>query len=255
MRVITIANQKGGVGKTTTAVNLSAAWGAMGKRVLLIDLDPQASATRWLGVEPDDGLLEVFGGDFGLLQQLPQASSASGVECVPASPDLVGADGDLARVPYKEKRLQKAVEQLPSRWDFVVIDTPPALGILAFNALGAAQELIAPVEVSTMALAGLADLMATVEVVREEQNPALKISGLLLCRYDGRTRLAQEVSERLRDRFPELVLDALIRESVRLKEAWSHKQPIGQYDPGGAGDLDYKAAAIELLERGAVDGS
>lgn len=249
IRTIAITNQKGGSGKTTTAVNLAAALAEKGEKVLLLDLDPQASASSWLGVEDGGrGLLEVLTAG-GKLEELVRETTALGVELVPSSSWLVGAERALAGEVGAELVLRKAIGRLPARWDFLLLDCPPSLGLLAVNALAAVGEVLVPVEARTMALRGLADLLRTVEVVRERINPGLEISALLLCRVDRRTRLALDVEESLRAKFGKLVLRAVVRENVRLAEAPSFKQPITTYAPSSTGAEDYREAAAEWLRR------
>lgn len=254
MRRIAVTNQKGGSGKTTTAVNMGAALGEAGRRVLVIDLDPQASATGWLGVkEGGRGLLDVFteGRDLGALVQ---PTESPGVDVVPASAWLVGVDKALAGEVGAETILRRALERLPQRWDFVLVDCPPSLGLLAVSALAACPEVLVPVETRVMALAGLAGLVQTVERVRDRLNPQLQLAGLLACRVDARTRLSQDVVGTLRERFAADVFKTVIRENVRLAEAPSFGKPITQYDPRSAGAEDYRAAAAELVARGRKDG-
>lgn len=248
MRSLAILNQKGGSGKTTTAVSLAAALGELRKRVLLVDLDPQASASAWLGVQEEGrGLLEVFTAN-GNLAALARDTDVQGVSVVPSSGWLSNVERALAGEVGAEVVLQKAFRQLPARWDFVLVDCPPALGLLAVSALAAVREVLVPVEAHVMALSGLASLMRTVEVVRERLNPDLHVSGILACRV-SRTRLSREVLESLRATFGRLVLRAVVRENVKLAEAPSHARPITTYDTHSHGAEDYRAAARELLKR------
>lgn len=249
-RTLAFFNQKGGSSKTTAAVNVAAALGEKGKRVLVIDLDPQASASSWLGVKDGGrGLFEVFT-DSGSLAGLVQKTTAPGVELVPSSSWLVGVERALAGEPGAETILRRAVSHLPrDGWDFLFFDCPPSLGLLAVSALVAAREVFVPVEASTLALGGLAALLQTVERVRERLNPDLLVSAILLSRVDSRTRLSRDVEERLRDRFGKLVLRSTVRETVRLREAWSFSKPINQYASRSPGAEDYRAVAAELLKR------
>lgn len=246
MRTIAIVNQKGGSGKTTTAVNLAAALHARGKAVLLLDLDAQASATAWLGgVDERRGLLDIFAGQ-GALADLIRATAA-GVDLIPASTWLVGVERALAGEVGAETILRRALEALPARrWSYLLIDCPPTLGILTVNALAAAREVLVPVEAHVMALTGLAQLLQTVGIVRERLNHALEITGILACRVN-RTRHAQEIVEQLKAKFGRVVFDVAIRENVRLAECPSFGQPIIAYDPRCNGAEDYRQLAAEVI--------
>ncbi len=249
-RLIACVNQKGGSGKTTTSVNLAAALGEKGRKVLLIDLDPQASATNWLGItEGGRGLLDVFI-DKGNIFDLVTQTSAPGVEIVPSSPWLVGVEKSLAGEVGAEIILRTRLhERSLERWDYVLIDCAPTLGVLTVSAMTAAHEILVPVEAHVMALSGLAQLLKTVEVVKERLNPELDISGILACRVDARTRHALEIVEQLRERFGDVFYQTLIRENVRLAEAPSFGQPITQYDSRSAGAKDYRALADEVMSQ------
>jgi chromosome partitioning protein len=250
MRTFAIANQKGGSGKTTTSVNLAAALGEKGRRVLLIDLDPQHSATAWFGVSNSGkGVLGIFV-DQGNMADFIQEAGVSGVDLVPSSTWLMGVEKMLASEVGAETILRRHLERLsPDRWDYVLIDCPPTLGILTVNALAAARELLVPVEAHVMALGGLAQLLRTVEVVQERLNPELQLSGILACRVDARTRHAREVVEQLRERSGDLVYRTVIRENIRLAECPSFGQPITLYDPKSAGAADYRALAEEIISQ------
>ena len=241
-------NQKGGSAKTTTVVNLAAALAALGKKVLVVDLDPQANATSWLGVADGKGVFEVLTGEKKLLE-LVKPSSSAGVDAVPASSWLAGAERTLAGEVGSELVFREALERLPAKWDVVLVDCPPALGLLSVSALAACGEVLIPCEAHTMALSGLAGLVQTLERVRERLNPELMLSGIVACRVDGRTKLSEEVVATLRERFGNDVLRAVVRENVRLAEAPSFAKSIFDYDPNSTGAKDYAAVAKELLAR------
>lgn len=250
MRVIAIVNQKGGSGKTTTAVNLAAALGERGRRVLLLDLDPQASASTWYGKkDPGRGLLEVFT-DGRDLASLVQNTEVPEVFIVPASSWLVGIEKALAGEVGAETILRKRVGDLPAgKWHYILIDCPPTLGALTVNGLAAVEEVLVPVESHVMALNGLVQLIQTVNAVKERLHPPLDIAGILACRVDARTRHALEVVEQLRERFPRLVYRTIIRENVRLAECPSFGVPITKYDPSSFGTEDYRALAREVIKQ------
>ena len=249
MKTLAVTNQKGGSGKTTTAVNLAAALGERGLRVLLVDLDPQASASAWLGVKDGGrGLLDVLTSNVHLSDVVHQ-TAAKGVELVPASSWLASAEKALAGEPGAELVFRKALRRLPGRWDYVLVDCPPALGLLTVSALAAVEEVLVPVELSPMVLAGVARLVETVDLIRDRLNPELELAHLLACRVDARTNLARDIVQALREGFGEKVLDAVVRESVRIREAWGYGQPVTVYDPAGAGAEDYRAVAAELVKR------
>lgn len=261
MRAIAIMNQKGGVGKTTTAVNLSAALAEQGRRVLLIDLDPQAHATLHLGVTLRDGEVSVYDVLVG-----PQgfAEVWRPIEphlwLVPAHLDLAAAEVELADVEHRETILRDKWSQVPAEFDFLVVDCPPSLGVLTLNALTMVQEVFLPMQPHFLALHGLSKLLRTVELVRQRMNPQLRLSGVLLCMYDANTRLASEVSQDVaaffeRSRAGHAVAAAAglfhtrIRRNVRLAEAPSFGQTILQYAPTSHGAEDYRALAKEVLKQ------
>ncbi|MBW1990745.1 MAG: ParA family protein [Deltaproteobacteria bacterium] len=248
MRKFAIANQKGGSGKTTTAVNLAAALGEAGRRVLVVDLDPQHSATAWLGVrDTGRGLYDLFVGD-GDLSRVITSTGVPGVDLAPSSPWMVGVERILVGEVGAEQILRRNLAKLPAdTWDYVLVDCPPTLGLLTVNALAAVQEVLVPVEAHVMALTGLAHLLHTVEVVRERLNNDLRVSGILACRVDARTRHAREVVEQLREHNGELVYRTVIRENIRLAECPSFAQPITRYDSKSSGAADYRALAQEII--------
>ncbi len=249
MRIVAVTNQKGGSGKTTTAVNVAACLADRRQRVLLVDLDPQGNASSWLGVPPptDRGLADVFTAD-ARLDELVTDTPVNQLQIVPASPFLLGVERAVAGEPGAEMILRRAVEQLPDRFDWLLIDCPPSLGLLTLSAFVAADELLVPVEAHILALEGLAGLMQTVERVRERLRPELRVGGIVACRV-SRTRLAREVVEQLRERFGDLVLQTVIRENIKVAEAPSWHQPITAYAPASNGAADYRAVVGELLQR------
>lgn len=262
LRRIAIANQKGGTAKTTTTVNLAAAAAELGMPVLVLDLDPQGNASRWLGFTPPPpdtsrGLLDVLAPERGCVVTLEDlilpSPAASGVDVVPSSPWLATAETALSREPGGELQLARALEQLPERWGLVLMDCPPTLGKLSLSALAAAEEVLVPVETTAMPLEGVEALQDTIELVRERLNPELRILAVLPSRVDRRTRLAVDVVNALRERFGELVLDVEISASVRLAEAPSHQQPITTYAPGSTSADQFLrlARTLELTAVGA----
>lgn len=247
-RILAISNQKGGSGKTTTAVNLGAALGEKRKRVLLVDLDPQASVTAWFGVKDvERGIYDCLV-DNTRIESITCKTAASGVDVVPASIWLVGVEKALAGEVGAETILKRRLSET-SGYDYILLDCPPSLGLLTVNALTAAGELLIPVETHVMALAGLAHLIRTFEHVKERLNPGLRLAGILACRADFRTRHTQDVIDQLRKRFPKETLTTIVRENVRLAEAPSFGQPITQYDTESHGALDYRALAREIVKQ------
>jgi chromosome partitioning protein len=249
VRVLAVVNQKGGSGKTTAAVNLAAALAEQERRVLLLDLDPQASATHWYRLEESGrGLLELLTGGDGNFSQLVRPTAVPELSMLPSSSWLMAADRILAGEEEAELHLGRHLEALePETWDYVMMDCPPNLGALTVNALAAAREVLIPVETHVLPLHGLAQLLETIEVVRERLNPELEVSGILACRVDRRTRLAREIVEDLRERFGDLVYETVIRENVRLAECPSFGKPILQYARRSAGAEDFRALASEVI--------
>lgn len=246
-RIIAIANHKGGAAKTTTAVNLAAGIAKRGHRVMLLDMDPQGNASSWLGGTGDTSVYSILTESRTIESQLAK-STVQGLSLVPASQRLAGADrilsGELAAETTLKRRLDDADL---SQWDYVIIDTPPALNLLTINALTAADEVLVPVEAHVLALSGVAQIVSTVGQVQSRLNPKLKIAGFLLCRFDPRTRHGAEVRERLSAKFGDQVLTTIIRENIRLAEAPSFCEPIETYAPTSQGAADYGALAAEII--------
>lgn len=247
--IVSLVNQKGGVGKTTTAVSLAVGLGRRGQRVLLIDLDPQANATSALGVNGNDSA----GVYDAILDETPMTDcivhvEAEGIDLVPSSAELSGAEVELVPVIARERRLSNAIDTIKDRYDWVLIDCPPSLGLLTINALSASGSVIIPVQCEYMALEGLSRLMETLDLVKRNLNPSLHVLGVVLTMFDARTRLAQQVVDEVRNHFPQ-TFTTIIPRSVRLSEAPSHGQSIFNYDQGGRAATAYDAVASELLER------
>jgi chromosome partitioning protein len=249
--VLAVANQKGGVGKTTTAVNLGASIAGAGYPTLLVDLDPQCNATVALGLAKDitPNVYECLSGEL----TLADAAIATGIEhlnIVPSTLDLAGATVELPRIPGSEGILRGRLGAIRERYLFTLLDCPPSLGPLTVNALVAADKVLVPVQTEYFALEGLAQLLDTLKLVQRELNPRLIIGGMLLTMHDGRTRLARDVEREVREHFPELVFDTVVPRNVRLGEAPSFGVPITQHAPHSAGSAAYLKLAKEVASRG-----
>jgi chromosome partitioning protein len=250
MRTIAIVNQKGGSGKTTTAVNLAAALAEAGKKVLLIDLDPQGSASLWYGFkEKAFGLYDVFVQD-NKFENVIEKTEIERLHIAASSPLLAGVEKALAKLASPEKILKEKIANLPSHpWDYVLIDCPPTLGVLSLNALTFAKEVLVPVEAHVMALHGLVQLLKTINTVKQKLNPQLQIAGILACRVDHRTKHSSEVLQQLKTRFESKVYQTVIRENIKLAEAPLHLKPITLYDKNSKGSKDYRELAKELINQ------
>jgi len=250
--VYAIANQKGGVGKTTTAVNVAACIAEAGYETLLVDVDPQGNATVGLGMPRDGeqpGLYEVLGGDVDAADALRE-TSVERLSLLASTPDLAGATMELPRLAGSEGRLRDALAGVRERFAFTLLDCPPSLGPLTVNALVAADRVIVPVQTEYFALEGLAGLLDTLSLIQRELNPRLTVAGMLLTMHDSRTKLAQDVEAEVRKHFPALVFDTVIPRNVRLGEAPSFGRPVIHHDPHCAGSEAYFALAKEVASRG-----
>ncbi|HET7734962.1 MAG TPA: ParA family protein [Nocardioidaceae bacterium] len=260
-RVMVVANQKGGVGKTTTTVNMAAALAQLGQRVLVIDLDPQGNASTALGIEHQRGVPSSYD---ALVEGAPLADivqkspEVDGLFVVPATIDLAGAEIELVSVVARENRLRKAIHGYSAvfgegedRLDYVLVDCPPSLGLLTLNALVAGDEMLIPIQAEYYALEGVGQLLETVNLVKANLNPTLSISTILLTMFDARTRLSAGVADEVREHFGDQVLKTAIPRSVRVSEAPSYGQTVITYDPGSPGALSYMEAAREMVSKGA----
>jgi len=256
-RVYTFANQKGGVGKTTTAVNIGDYLTTRGHSVLIVDVDPQANATSSLGMRPHQSkpggeqwtVYDALAGTAPVAKTI-RTTRRPRLHVVPSSPSLAGAEVELVDMPGRENRLCQALEPVLQLYDYVIIDTPPSLGLLTVNALTATQAgVIIPVQCEYLALEGLGQLVHTISLVRDSLNPQLTIAGVALTMYDGRTRLSQEIAREVRKFFPEKVFDTIVPRNIRLSEAPSFGETIFTYSPDSAGALAYAALTEELLAR------
>jgi chromosome partitioning protein len=250
-RVVAIANQKGGVAKTTTAINLSAALAIDGYRVLLVDCDPQANASSGLGIGRGQAPLSTYDVLLGeaSIEEALQNSPIENLKVVPSSNHLIGANIELVGAEDRAYRLKKALEVVQGKFEFVVLDCPPALDLLTLNALTATQHLIVPMQAEYFALEGISELMNTVERIRAAFNPNLALAGVVLTMYDERTNLAQQVTDNLRGYFGDKLMRASIPRNVRLAEAPSHGLPVALYDPQSRGAEAYRALGLEVLQR------
>ena len=249
-KIIAFANQKGGVGKTTTAINLAAALSERGKRVLLCDFDPQGNATSGFGVDPRSLETSVY--DL-IVSEDPDTKSGivqtKWVDIIGANVNLAGAELDLIAMDHREARLKLVLDKVKDEYDYVFIDCPPSLGLLTLNCLCAADSFLVPLQCEYYALEGLSDLMNTVRIVRRSMNPRLELEGVLLTMFDGRTNLAMQVAEEVKRYFPGKVYATVIPRNVRLSEAPSHGKPINAYDRTSRGAEAYGAFADEFLKK------
>ena len=250
-KIFAVANQKGGVGKTTTAVNLSASLGSLDKKVLLVDCDPQGNASSGLGInkaELENTIYDVLINDFDTKSALVE--TPYNVSVLPANMDLAGAEVELVNLEQRENKMRSALDKVRDDFDFILIDCPPSLGLLTVNALTAADAVIIPIQCEFYALEGVTQLLNTVEMVRSQLNPLLSIDGFIMTMFDSRTRLSKQVVEEVFDNFGGLLYDTLIQRSVKLSEAPSYGQPIIAYDRFSKSAEMYVNLAKEVIERG-----
>ena len=254
-RVIAIANQKGGVGKTTTSVNLSAAVALLGKRTLLVDVDPQGNTTTGLGIVKSElagGLYEVLSGT-RFLGEVLQQTELPQLLLIPATKNLVGAEIELVSAERREYRLKEALNMVRDHYEYVFLDCPPSLGLLTLNGLVAADALLVPIQSEYYALEGLSALVETMSLVQKKLNPTLALEGIVITMFDGRNRISHEVLEEIRKHFPDALYRTIIRRNVRLSESPSYGKPICLYDASSTGAQDYLELAKELISRGGID--
>jgi chromosome partitioning protein len=250
-RVVAVVNQKGGVGKTTTVINLAAALAESGRRVLVVDIDPQSNSTSGLGVDPRRErrtVYQLLSGE-SRVEEVAMETAVPGLFLVPSQIDLVGAEIELATQPERELRLRNALADLDAGYQHVLVDCPPSLGLLTLNALAAADEMLIPLQAEYFALEGLGHLLYTQQLVQMNLNPRLEIGGILLTQFDGRTTLAWDVLGEVRRSYPDKVFRTLIPRNVRVSEAPSHGVPVTVYDPDCRGSHAYRQLAEEVLSR------
>jgi chromosome partitioning protein len=251
-RIFTVANQKGGVGKTTTTVNIAAALSMGGLRVLVIDLDPQGNASTALGVEhrQSAGVYEVLMGSAQISEVIQKVAGFPALDCLPSNTSLANAEINLVSMVARELQLKAAIDEISANYDYIFIDCPPSLGLLTINAFAGSKELLIPIQTEYYALEGLSQLLETYSVVKKRLNPALNLSTIILTMFDGRTRLSNDVAANVRSHFPNELIDIPIPRAVRVSEAPSYNQTVMTYDPLSPGAIAYMQVAREIAERG-----
>ena len=251
-RIFTVANQKGGVGKTTTTVNIAAAMAMGGLRVLVIDLDPQGNASTALGVEHRDsaGVYEVLMGNTSMSEVVKKVVGFPALDCVSSNTSLANAEINLVSMVARELQLKAAIDEVSANYDYIFIDCPPSLGLLTINAFAASKELLIPIQTEYYALEGLSQLLETYSVVKKRLNPNLYLSTIVLTMFDSRTRLSNDVAANVRSHFPNELIDIPIPRAVRVSEAPSYNQTVMTYDPLSPGAIAYMQVAREIAERG-----
>jgi chromosome partitioning protein len=255
-RIFTVANQKGGVGKTTTTVNIAAAMAMGGLRVLVIDLDPQGNASTALGVEHRDsaGVYEVLMGNSSMSEVIKKVAGFPALDCVSSNTSLANAEINLVSMVARELQLKAAIDEVSANYDYIFIDCPPSLGLLTINAFAASKELLIPIQTEYYALEGLSQLLETYSVVKKRLNPNLNLSTIVLTMFDSRTRLSNDVAANVRSHFPNELIDIPIPRAVRVSEAPSYNQTVMTYDPLSPGAIAYMQVAREIAERGKPKG-